>query len=93
MHGGPCIPTSVSPGAAEGRRDGPKAGGEPPATGQRHADLAGFDETDILPFGGVLEGLAAAGDARVLLDLCLPPFPIYPPETPGCVRPAPTSRD
>ena len=42
--------------------------------------LAGFDETDIVPFGGVLDGLAATGDAKVLLTY-VPPFPIYPPET------------
>jgi hypothetical protein len=60
--------------------DGPRAGGAPPATGQRHAALAGFDETDILPFGGVLDDLAATGAPTVLLTY-VPPFPIYPPET------------
>ena len=49
--------------------DGPKPGGEPPATGQRHPVLAGFDETDILPFGGVLEGLAAVGGRGGAPDL------------------------
>jgi hypothetical protein len=60
--------------------DGPKAGSEPPATGRRHRALAGFDDTDILAFGGRLEGLAATNDAEVLLTY-VPPFPIYPPET------------
>ena len=36
---------------------GPKAGDEPALAGQRHAVLRGFDETDILPFGGMLEPL------------------------------------
>jgi len=31
---------------------GPKAGDEPPITAERHPVLAGFDETDILSFGG-----------------------------------------
>ena len=59
---------------------GPKTGGEPPATGQRHAVLRGFDETDIIPFGGVLEPLRTDADAIVPLTF-IPEFPIYPPET------------
>ena len=34
--------------------DGPKAGDEPAAAGSRHPVLRGFDETDILAFGGTL---------------------------------------
>jgi hypothetical protein len=60
--------------------DGPNSGSAPPATGRRHAVLQGFDDTDILAFGGRLEGLAATGNAEVLLTY-VPPFPIYPPET------------
>ena len=80
VHEGPRIPTSGFP-RGRGRKEtarGPAT--SQPATGQRHPILAGFDETDILPFGGVLEGLAAVGGAEVLLTY-VPPFPIYPPET------------
>ena len=63
-----------------GRVDGPKAGDEPPATGLRHPVLRGFDETDILPFGGMLEALRL--DDNVIVPLTfIPPFPVYPPET------------
>ncbi|MCC6362003.1 MAG: Tat pathway signal protein [Bryobacterales bacterium] len=60
--------------------DGPKAGDEPPATGQRHAVLKGFEETDILPYGGTLSPLRL--DAGTVVPLTfIPPFPVYPPET------------
>ncbi|TCC58251.1 Tat pathway signal protein [Kribbella pittospori] len=36
----------------------------------------GFDDTDVLPFGGQLEVVAASGAAVTYV----PPFPIYPPE-------------
>jgi hypothetical protein len=36
----------------------------------------GFDDTDVLPFGGQLELVAASGPALTYI----PPFPIYPPE-------------
>ena len=72
---------------------GPKAEGEPVSgsrttgtkrpvrsSGQRHAVLRGFEETDILPFGGTLEKMRL--DAGVIVPLTfVPPFPIYPPET------------
>lgn len=60
--------------------DGPKTGDEPPLTGLRHAVLRGFEETDILPFGGRLEALRVDDQAQVLMTF-VPPFPIYPPET------------
>ena len=60
--------------------DGPQVGTEPAVTGQRHPGLAGFDETDVVPFGGRLEVVRAAESAQVLLTY-VPPFPIYPPET------------
>ncbi len=63
-----------------GQVDGPKAGNEPAITGQRHAVLAGFEETDILPYGGTLEALAVDPKAEVLLTY-IPAFPAFPPET------------
>lgn len=62
------------------RVDGPKAAGEPPATGARHPVLRGFDETDILPYGGTLSPLRTANGATIPLTF-VPPFPVYPPET------------
>ena len=59
---------------------GPETGREPQAAGQRHAVLRGFDETDILPFGGALGPLKLDGGVIVPLTF-VPPFPIYPPET------------
>jgi len=62
------------------RVDGPKARSEPPITAERHPVLRGFDETDILPFGGMLGPLKV--DAGVIVPLTfIPSFPIYPPET------------
>ncbi|MBM3744340.1 MAG: Tat pathway signal protein [Acidobacteria bacterium] len=59
---------------------GPRAGNEPPPTGERHPVLAGFNETDIIAFGGVLEPLKI--DAGVIVPLTfVPEFPVYPPET------------
>ncbi|MBI3683042.1 MAG: Tat pathway signal protein [Acidobacteria bacterium] len=59
---------------------GPKAGDEPPATGERHSVLRGFEETDILPYGGSLSPLRT--DAGTVVPLTfVPPFPTYPPET------------
>ena len=62
------------------RVDGPKNGKEPPSTGQRHAVLQGFDETDIIPFGSVLHTLRVDEGTVVPLTF-VPEFPIYPPET------------
>jgi len=59
---------------------GPKTGAEPMAVGKRHPVLRGFDETDILPFGGVLESLDLNSDCQVLATY-IPAFPTYPPET------------
>lgn len=61
------------------RAPGPHPAGEPPAVGDRHPVLRGFDETDLLPFGGVLEPLQVDGAAAVLATYC-PPFPAFPPE-------------
>jgi hypothetical protein len=62
------------------RVNGPKAGDEPPATGARHPVLNGFDETDIIAYGGALTPLRVASGAVVPLTL-VPAFPTYPPET------------
>jgi hypothetical protein len=62
------------------RVDGPRTGNEPTITSPRHAVLRGFEETDLLPFGGVLEPLKVSAGAEVLLTF-VPAFPIYPPET------------
>ena len=60
--------------------DGPAGTSEPVATGKRHTVFKGFDETDIISFGGVLEKVRIDGGAEVLLTF-IPEFPIYPPET------------
>jgi hypothetical protein len=62
------------------RVDGPRAGNEPAVTGGRHPVLRGFEDTDILPFGGVLGPLGVDDGVDVLLTF-VPGFPIYPPET------------
>ena len=59
---------------------GPEVGSEPKITGKRHPVLNGFDETDILPFGGVLSAMRVDAGAIVPLTF-IPVFPIYPPET------------
>ncbi|HEY1948876.1 MAG TPA: alpha-amylase family protein [Bryobacteraceae bacterium] len=59
---------------------GPEVGDEPHPTGKRHPVLHGFEETDIIPFGGTLVPLKL--DNGVIVPLTyIPPFPIYPPET------------
>ena len=60
--------------------DGPQIGTEPAIKGERHQVLRGFEETDILPFGGVLGPLRVDAGAQVLATF-VPSFPIYPPET------------
>ncbi len=62
------------------RIPGPKAGDEPVVSGERHAVLAGFEETDILPFGGALEHMRIDPGVTIPLTF-VPPFPMYPPET------------
>ena len=53
---------------------------ETPALLFRHPVLRGFEDTDILPFGGVIESLRVEANAIVPLTF-VPAFPIYPPET------------
>ena len=62
------------------RVDGPHTDDEPAITAERHPVLRGFEATDILPFGGLLESLRVDARAEVLATL-VPAFPIYPPET------------
>jgi hypothetical protein len=69
------------------RVDGPRAGDEPAPSGVRHAVLGGFEETDILPFGGSLGPLTVDPAALVPLTF-VPPFPTYPPETAWMRQPA-----
>jgi hypothetical protein len=52
----------------------------PGSPSDRHPILRGFEETDILAFGGSLPELKVDPGAIVPLTL-VPPFPIYPPET------------
>jgi hypothetical protein len=59
---------------------GPKAGDEPSPAGERHEVLRGFEETDILPFGGTLEPVRV-DPGRLIPLTFVPSFPVYPPET------------
>jgi Hypothetical glycosyl hydrolase 6 len=60
--------------------DGPEIGDEPQITNTRHPILRGFEETDILPYGGQLDPLRLDAGVEVLMTF-IPEFPIYPPET------------
>jgi len=62
------------------RIDGPHNNSEPPASGDRHPVFKGFEETDILPFGGTLNPLETDQGIEILMTF-IPAFPIYPPET------------
>ena len=62
------------------RMEGPHNGQEPPVTGDRHPVLNGFNETVILPYGGLLKMINA--DPGVELPMTfIPELQIYPPET------------
>jgi hypothetical protein len=61
------------------RAFGPHAPGEPAAAGPRHPVLAGFEETDILPYGGTLARVEVDPHRQVLLTF-VPPRPTFPPE-------------
>jgi hypothetical protein len=63
-----------------GNVDGPRTGKEPVIAGHRHAVLAGLEETDLIPFGGILQPLEVDAGAIVPLTF-VPPFPMLPPET------------
>lgn len=60
--------------------DGPKTGKEPAISGVRHPILKGFEETDILPYGGKLEPVYTDAGVEILMTF-IPAFPVYPPET------------
>ena len=60
--------------------DGPQTGMEPQVSGERHPVLKGFDETDIISYGGLLDYLRVNSGAEVQMTF-IPQFPIYPPET------------
>jgi len=63
-----------------GQVDGPKNNNGPVVGGKRHELLNGFEETDILPFGGLLEQISVEPKSEVLMTF-IPQFPVYPPET------------
>jgi hypothetical protein len=56
-------------------------------SGARHPVLRGFEETDILAFGGSLSPLKVEPSATVPLTF-VPAFPTYPPETAWMRQPA-----
>jgi hypothetical protein len=58
---------------------GPHMAGEPKPTGTRHPVLKGFEQTDILAYGGALAPLNVNASSRVLATF-VPPFPAFPPE-------------
>ncbi len=60
--------------------EGPVNGKEPAIQGKRHPVLKGFEETDILPFGGMLQPLKLDDNVEVPMTF-IPQFPVYPPET------------
>lgn len=47
---------------------------------ERHPALAGFEDTDILAFGGEFTPCRPEDEAWQVLATYVPPFPIYPPE-------------
>ncbi len=59
---------------------GPRTGKEPPITGARHPVLSGFEETDLLPFGGTLWPLAVDAGCEALATF-VPALPYMPPES------------
>ena len=59
--------------------DGPRSGREPHVTASRHPVFKGFNETDILPFGGNLVPASVDAGAEALLTF-VPDFPRFPPE-------------
>ena len=59
--------------------DGPHNGTEPIVSSERHPVFKGFDKTDIIPFGGVLEFVKTDSRANVLLTF-IPVSPTMPPE-------------
>jgi hypothetical protein len=60
--------------------DGPAGSDEPSVSGARHPVLKGFEETDIIAFGGILKKIITDSGTEVPITF-IPPFPVYPPET------------
>ena len=60
-------------------QNGPRHGDEPATSAPRHPILRGFEETNIVTFGGVLPEVNPAPGTTVLLTL-VPEFPAFPPE-------------
>jgi hypothetical protein len=60
--------------------DGPRTNIKPQPGVKRHPVLKGFDETDIISYGGTLDTLKLDSGTKVLMTF-IPQFPIYPPET------------
>ena len=63
--------------------DGPEIGNEPAITGTRHPVLKGFEETDILPYGGRLEAMHTDAGVEVLMTY-IPLSPFIRPKPRGC---------
>jgi hypothetical protein len=59
--------------------EGPRHGDEPAKSAPRHPILRGFEATNIVTFGGVLQEVKPAPGTVVLLTL-VPAFPVFPPE-------------
>jgi hypothetical protein len=60
--------------------DGSNYSKQPNVSAQRHPVLRGFEDTDLLAFGGTLDPLRLDAGAESLLTF-VPPFPAFPPET------------
>jgi hypothetical protein len=66
--------------------NGPHVADEPPVAGKRHPILRGFEETDTIPYGGLLQPLKTDSNATVLMTF-IPQFPVYPPEKAYMLQP------
>jgi len=58
---------------------GPHHGDEPAHSAPRHPVLRGFEETNLITFGGILPEVKTAPGADVLMTF-VPEFPVFPPE-------------
>ena len=76
MDGVRAEPSADSPEYA-GRLPGPHKPDERDERGARHPILAGFDKTDILPYGGPL-GPLTVDSGRTVLATFVPGFPFSP---------------
>jgi hypothetical protein len=60
------------------RVDGPRRNDEP-MSDERHPIFTGFEKTDIIPYGGVVEGFITETSTRLQATF-VPAFPTFPPE-------------